>query len=442
VSDVSDVSASDGPVEGLFREPGDADLPVALRERAREVARLVPPAAGPGPPAAPPPLPPGARLGPYEVVRFIAHGGQAAVYEARQTETGRTVALKVPRPEVAHRLMREAKLLFDLDHPRIVRIVGGAVDGAAPFIAVEYLAGGSLADRLAPLTRGLQLADAYAIAEAVLEALEFAHARGIVHRDLKPANILFDARGEAKLADFGIGTPFAAAAAGGPPLAPSLARSAADGGTAFAGTPVYMAPEQAEGRPVDGRTDLYALGKVLFEALTGRAPRTLRPISRTRPDVPVAWDDFVFRLVEDRPEDRFESAAAARQALRLLPRVPESGEDAALARVRAAEERGFRRGIQAGRAMRSEPSGPHRARPYGLGFRLALALAVLFGLLMLGLNWAYSPGGLGLLVVTIGPLVVVAALRSLDRSVANRPGRRAPLTPPAGRAARGAEREG
>jgi tRNA A-37 threonylcarbamoyl transferase component Bud32 len=298
-----------GEVERLFAA-GAAPLPEALRARAAEIARQLPPGAAE--------LAPGAMVGPYEVESVLALGGQATVYRARHRETRAWVALKVPRRALAERIVGEAKILFTLDHPRIVRIEAASIEGPVPYLALEYLPGGSLADVLRTTRGPLHLRVIRDIAAAVLEALDFAHGRGVVHRDIKPANILLAASGAAgaKVADFGIGT-LALGARADAPLAPSLA----SGGTALAGTPLYMAPEQEDGAHVDGRADLFALGKVLYEAISDCSPRTVRPVSRERSDVPPAWDAFIFKLVEDCPWDRFVSAKAALEALRKLPLV-------------------------------------------------------------------------------------------------------------------------
>ncbi len=150
------------------------------------------------------------------------------------------------------------------------------------------------------------------VAASVLRALAFAHRSSVVHRDVKPANILFDKNGEPKVADFGIGTM---SAADGLSVSVELSQL-----SLLAGTPLYVAPEQenpdlrVDGR-LDGRADLFSFGKVLFQMLTGASPRTIRPPTRLRKGLDPAWDEFVFKLLEERPQDRFASAEAALAAL-------------------------------------------------------------------------------------------------------------------------------
>ncbi len=271
------------------------------------------------------PYRPGDRLGVYRIVRLLGAGGQAYVYEASHEQLQRRVALKVPRPEVAERIIREARLTAPLEHPHIVRVEDIAADREAPFLVMECCTGGSLDHLLERYPGGLPLADVRAIARAVLEALEFSHRRGVVHRDVKPANVLFDARGTPKLADLGIGT----AGTGGPDLEHSvgLSRATLEGPM---GTPLFVAPEQEDprrlrGASIDGRADLFSFGKMLFVMLTGASPRTIRPPSRLRPGLDPAWDDLVFRLVEEARERRYASATEALAALAAIPeRAPAS----------------------------------------------------------------------------------------------------------------------
>ncbi len=312
----------------------------ALTTRARQVARALARA------VAPEALPEGARVGPYAVRGVLGRGGQATVYRAENAQ-GRAFAVKVPRPELVARLVREAQILFHLDHPRILRIEKADMTADPPYLACAFVPGGTLADRLraGPLEPGA----AWRLADQVLEALEHGHGKGVVHRDLKPSNVLFDAAGDALVADFGVGSLRLVEDLG---LPQTLVSGDASLGV---GTPLYMAPEQehaalrADGR-VDGRADLYALGKLLFEALTGRAPRTIRPASALVPGLDPAWDALLFRLVEDRPQDRFPDARAAR---------------AALAKIRSAAAPDAHRGL----ARPSSPRARPVADPTGAGLR-------------------------------------------------------------------------
>ena len=257
-------------------------------------------------------LPPGVKLGPYTIQGPLGQGGQATVYRA-EDEAGQSFAIKVPRQELLARLVREAQILFHLDHPRVVRIITADVKGTPPYLVTEHLSGGTLADVLeAAPGRRLRAERVRELGLAVLEALAYAHEKGVIHRDLKPSNILFDAGGEAKVADFGIGTLSLVNRLEGTLVSHDR--------TGVAGTPLYMAPEQElASATVDARADLYALGKVIYRALTGRSPRTIRPLRRVLPDLDEAWEDFILNLVEDDPQERYPSAEQARAVLAQLP---------------------------------------------------------------------------------------------------------------------------
>jgi len=226
-------------------------------------------------------LTPGQRLSSYEIVTLRGKGGMGEVYCARDPELDRDVAIKVLPAEFANdaerllRFRREAKLLAALQHPRIAAIHGfETVDtGGGPlyFLVLEYVEGASLAERLQ--NGPLQVDEALELGVQVAEGLEAAHDKGIVHRDLKPANVMVDPHGTAKVLDFGL----ARAAAD----EPSTAAADADSPTITAdytmpgvvlGTAAYMSPEQARGRTVDRRTDVWSFGCVLYECLTGRKP--------------------------------------------------------------------------------------------------------------------------------------------------------------------------
>lgn len=267
------------------------------------------------------PLEPGDLLGPYRIERLVGLGGQAFVYEGVHTQIGRTVALKVPQADVAERLLNEARLAVKLDHPHIVRVedVGEAPgpQGSIPYLVMEFLPGGNLAERLAVAPSGLPLDEVNEISRAVLLALESAHESGIIHRDVKPGNVLFDGEGRAKLSDLGIGK----LATGTADLAHSIERSQLTQGAI--GTPAYMAPEQEnpellKGEAIDGRADLFSFGKLLFSCLTGASPTTIRPPSRLRADLDSRWDELVFHCLE---EERDRRPTTAREVLEQLEAI-------------------------------------------------------------------------------------------------------------------------
>ena len=258
--------------------------------------------------------------GRYVLREVLGAGGMATVWRARDEVLGREVAIKVLSPQYAAdpgflaRFDREARHVAGLSHPRLVTVFDCGVDGATPFIVMELVAGRTLrqvlgqAEMLAPR-------EAVRIAAGVCEALEVAHAAGLVHRDITPANIVL-ADGEVKVLDFGI-----ARAEGG------------TGGTGTAvvlGTAAYLSPEQASGHPAGPQADLYSLGCVLFEMLTGAPPFSADsavglayrqvhddpgPPSARRPDLPARLDQITARLLAKDPAARPASAAAARAGL-------------------------------------------------------------------------------------------------------------------------------
>ena len=208
-------------------------------------------------------LTPGATFGQYRIIEAIGRGGMASVFKAYEAALDRFVALKVLPPEFLHeptfgaRFEREAKVIAKLEHPNIIPIFAFGIEKGIPWMAMRLIGGGSLSgvlkDSDVPRPRAVE------IVRAVADALTYAHAQGVVHRDVKPQNILLDERGRVYLADFGI----ARIVEGGP----SITRTGM-----VSGTPQYMAPEQATGKGMDHRVDVYALGVVAYELFTGSAP--------------------------------------------------------------------------------------------------------------------------------------------------------------------------
>jgi serine/threonine protein kinase len=224
-------------------------------------------------------LVPGTYLGPYEIRSALGAGGMGEVYRGRDTRLGRDVAIKVQRPAVAQytdsqaRLPREAHLLSSLNHPRIASIYGLEDSGGVSALVLELVEGPTLADRIAQ--GPLPLDEAVPIAIQIAEALEAAHEKGIIHRDLKPANIKIRPDGSVKVLDFGLARALDAASE--PSAASNLTQSPTltsppmmTGVGVILGTAAYMSPEQARGRPVDARGDVWSFGCVLFEMLSGR----------------------------------------------------------------------------------------------------------------------------------------------------------------------------
>jgi eukaryotic-like serine/threonine-protein kinase len=215
------------------------------------------------------PIAPGARFGSYQVIEPIGSGGMGEVYRARDTELGRDVALKVLPSSFSTDAMRvarfeqEAKTLASLNQSNIAHIYGIARTESDTGIVMELVDGPTLADRIAD--GPLPVEEALRIAGQIADGLEAAHERGIVHRDLKPANIKLRQDGTVKVLDFGIAKALNASPTGAPLSTPATQTGA------VLGTPAYMSPEQARGKSVDKRADIWAFGCLLYEMLAGRA---------------------------------------------------------------------------------------------------------------------------------------------------------------------------
>ena len=239
------------------------------------------------------PLAPGTRLGPYEITAPLGAGGMGEVYRARDPRLGRDVAIKAlpvafaQDPERLARFEREAKLLASLSHPNIAGILGLEEVAGAHYLVLELVDGETLAERLA---RGaLPLPEVLDLGRQVAAALEAAHERSVVHRDLKPGNIMFTASGEAKVLDFGL----AKGGAGSEPnlsASPTMTHAATQAGVIL-GTAAYMSPEQARGKSVDRRADIWSFACVLYECLAGRRVFEGETVS-----------DLVARILEREPE--------------------------------------------------------------------------------------------------------------------------------------------
>jgi Tol biopolymer transport system component len=242
----------------------------------------------------------GETLSHYHVTAALGAGGMGEVYRATDTKLGRDVAIKVLPPEVAQdaerlgRFDREAHLLASLNHPGIAAIHGIEEADGKPFLVLELVEGEDLKQRL---ERGaLPVDEALEVARQIAEALEEAHEKGIVHRDLKPANVKLTPDGKVKVLDFGLAKAYAADPASGstPDLSqsPTLAHTGTQAGLIL-GTAAYMSPEQARGRPVDKRADIWAFGVVLLEMLTGKNPFSDSTVSDTLASVLKSTPDLV-----------------------------------------------------------------------------------------------------------------------------------------------------
>ena len=245
-------------------------------------------------------LDPGERLDQFTIEGVLAHGGMATLYRARDVD-GRLTVLKVPRLEFAsdlvfhERFRREEDIGRRLDHTGLVRVLRPAAKSRL-YLAMEYVDGESLRQRLARVGR-LPVAEALRIAMSLADTLEYLHAHGIVHRDLKPENVMLLPDGGVKLLDFGIA------------LDATQPRIDWSGLSQEIGTPDYMAPEQVNGRPGDARTDIYALGAILYEMLTGEAPRrgeggSVVPPRDLRPEIPPPVEQVVLQALAREPSVR------------------------------------------------------------------------------------------------------------------------------------------
>jgi len=271
-------------------------------------------------------LSPGTRLGPYELLAPIGAGGMGEVYRARDTRLDRTVAVKVlpmhlsSSPESRQRFEREARTISQLSHPHICALYDVGREGEVEYLVMEYLEGETLADRL--LNGALPLEQVLRYGGEIADALDKAHRQGIVHRDLKPGNVMITKSG-VKLLDFGLAKAILAPSSS-PALTslPTMGPALTQEGTIL-GTFQYMAPEQLEGKDADARTDIFALGCMLFETATGRKAfsgatqasvissimkEEPAPISQVQPMSPPALDRLVKTCLAKDPEDRWQSA--------------------------------------------------------------------------------------------------------------------------------------
>jgi eukaryotic-like serine/threonine-protein kinase len=268
------------------------------------------------------------RFGRYEIVAELGRGAMGVVYQARDPQINRLVALKTfslfhqepeQEEEFRQRFVYEAQAAGRLQHPGIVAVfdVGEEAESKEPFIVLEYVAGESLS-RILSREKKLSLPRALNLAEEIAEALDYAHAQGVVHRDIKPANILVTQEGRAKIADFGIAKL-------------NLAHFTLPG--RLLGTPAYMAPEQLIGEAADGRSDLFSLGVILYVMVTGHSPfhgnsattvcfkvvnREPMPASALDLDLPRALDPVISRAVAKDPAERYQRGAEFASDLRQL----------------------------------------------------------------------------------------------------------------------------
>ncbi|HET9794110.1 MAG TPA: protein kinase [Thermoanaerobaculia bacterium] len=275
----------------------------------------------------------GTRLGPYAILSPLGAGGMGEVYRARDTKLGRDVAIKVlPQslsadPDRLSRFEREARVLASLNHPHVAAIYGVEDSTAVKALVLELVEGPTLQDRIE--AGAVPVDEALPIARQIAEALEAAHEKGIVHRDLKPANVKLDAEGNVKVLDFGLAKALDPALSSSPDLSDSPTLSVGTQSGMILGTAPYMSPEQARGRPVDKRTDVWAFGVLLWEMLTGRrlfdgdsvadvlgaVMREEIDLRRVPPSVPPRVRELLRRCLERNPRERLRDIGEARIAL-------------------------------------------------------------------------------------------------------------------------------
>lgn len=274
----------------------------------------------------------------YKIINELGRGGLAVVYRAIDNMLDRNVAIKILQPEISSkekllkRFNREAKTLANLSHSNIVKVLDFGDYEGTPYLVMEFISGGTLSTRLG---KPINYAEAAAILAPVARALNYAHQQKVVHRDIKPANILLNDSGQAMLSDFGILKLI------------DLDESHGLTGTGkIIGTPAYMSPEQIRGKEIDGRSDIYSLGVVFFEMITGRKPYTANtpielsmqhlhdPIPKGKQivrDLPADVEQVIVKSMAKKPEERYQSMNAFANALEKLSGIstatPHSGWD-------------------------------------------------------------------------------------------------------------------
>jgi TolB-like protein/Flp pilus assembly protein TadD len=366
-------------------------------------------------------LAPGTRLGPHEIVGPLGAGGMGEVYRARDTRLGRDVAIKVlpqrlsSSPNLRERFEREARTISSLNHPNICVLHDVGREGEIDYLVMELVEGKTLDELISQ--RGLPPARLLDIAVQLVDALGAAHAAGVTHRDLKPANIMVSGQGRVKVLDFGLAKIEADAASEAASVVPT--RLVTEEGKVL-GTAPYMSPEQALGKPLDHRTDIFSMGTILFEMATGRRPfqgessleyaaailRDAPPsVSDINPTMPRHLGRIIAHCLEKDPRDRFQAAQDLKYEIVGLKKEVETAEaGGAGARVGGG-------GVSARTAGAASASASAGRRPWPRWWPAVAVLA--------------AAAALGLAIVTLRP----GANRSPDRAATA-----TPPSPPSARA--------
>ncbi len=324
-------------------------------------------------------LQPGQMLGAYRIIEQVGEGGMATVYKAHQTSMDRYVAIKVLPLELAKndefvkRFQQEARIIARLEHPHILPVFDYGEENGVVYFAMRYLDTGTLKDKLISETLSLDEIDRIFI--QLTDALGYAHAQGVVHRDLKPANVLVDANGNLFLTDFGIAKILESAS-------PSLTQT-----SAVMGTPTYISPEQASALPIDQRTDIYSLGVMLYEMVTGQVPfvadtplgviikHLSEPLplpSLVKPEISPAVEQVLLKALAKESKDRFsnttEFASAWKQALK--------GEDVSPVPSQIGFQPAAQTQEKPASATRAVSKSGRSMIPYGIGCVVMMCLAI------------------------------------------------------------------